>query len=191
MYSLAFSVARYKDLCCLPYLFKFRFPQKELRRQWSAQKWFIWGMIPGNTSKAVGKCEGNKGSQKRVSHQAVYCLGQFTFYPTGNSESQYRTRTWGPCHPRGQAAGFCKPSSISHWLRTAAGISFDGTCRRPVCWDRWFLQTEAQVKGIWKSGLHMTVKVCSPRIIDISFQLLPMLPLSAWLSPLVASLSAS
>lgn len=50
---------------------------------------------------------------------------------------------------------------------------------------------ESQVKGIWKSGWCVTVKVHCPQEINTSFQLPSMLPLSIWLCPLVASFSAS
>ena len=130
-------------------------------------------MVPGNTSRVVERWEENKGSQKRVFHRAVYHLGQLTLYPTRNSENQFRTHTWGFSHTRGETAGFCKPSPMSRAEGCCWGL-VRGTCSCPVCRDSWLWQTESQVKGIWKSGQPVTVKVCSPQIVvNISFQLLP------------------
>lgn len=113
--------------------------------------------------------------------------------PARNSEEQYRTRAWVLSHPRVSWLG-----SISHlpsvigWGQLPVSHSYPGTSGYPVCRESSLAARDSQVKGIWKSGWYVTVKIhSSSQVINISFQLLSMLRLSTWLCPLVASFSAS
>ena len=88
-------------------------------------------MVPGNTSGAVEKWRKQRKPKNCVPSNLLP-FGQPTRYPPGNSEKQYRAHTWGLFHPRGQVAGFFKPSPFSHWLQGCCQSLFHSIFSYPI-----------------------------------------------------------
>ena len=85
------------------------------------------------------KHQWGSGEVKKTKEAKKLCsIKPFTFWgsphsiPQGNSEKQYRAHTWGLFHPRGQVAGFSKPSPISHWPRGCCQSLFRSIFSHPI-----------------------------------------------------------